>query len=255
MLNDDLIKRTRHSVKNVKDKVRILKNKGVTTGALPKIPTAKYLLKAYENNPVGLRKRLKEFDDFTTKGKIYKTEGGITLTHAVKVYKNREIRRSQLHEQALVRKAEKAGLVTAEDHANKAQRLMTKIEKLDYSDLRMTNYAITNPEGIQLHQRVAVENFMKGLNFGYGFLDNGTFVGKQIEDSIKEQLSELTEDEINDLMETNQRVKNIMNYYRERKAIEEGRTVKFSGGSVQNNINKLEQELPEIVKRYKRLRR
>lgn len=255
MLNDDLIKHTRHSVKNAKDKARILKNKGVTKGALPKIPSAKYLLKAYENDPSGLRKRLKEFDAFTTKGKVYKTEGGISLTHSVKVYKNREIRRSQLYEQSMVNKAEKAGLSTAKQHADKAQRLMTRVEKLEYNDLRMTNYAITNPEAVSLHQKVAVENFMKGLNFGYGYLDNGNFVGKDVEERIKQNLSELTEDEINDLMETNSTVKNIMNYYRERKSVEEGKEVKFSGGSLQSNILKLDKQLPEIVKRYKRLRR
>ena len=63
-LSDDLIKRTRHTVKNYKDKVRILKKKGVSSSAFQKVGSAKELIKAFENDPKGLRKRLRELDSF-----------------------------------------------------------------------------------------------------------------------------------------------------------------------------------------------
>ena len=74
-LSDDLIKRTRKSVKNYKDKVRILKLKGVSSSAFQKVGSAKDLIKAYGEDPKGLRKRLRELDEFSTKGKVYKSKG------------------------------------------------------------------------------------------------------------------------------------------------------------------------------------
>lgn len=257
-LSDDLIKRTRHSVKNYKDKVRILKLKGVSTSAFQKVGSAKDLIKAYGEDPKGLRKRLKELDEFSTKGKVYKTEGGLNLTRTVKLYKNREIRRSQRFEQTLTAKAEKAGLTTADYHLTRAERLLTPIEKLSASKVRSTNYAITSPEFAKLQEKVAVENFLKGINFATGGMDNTTFYGKKVEDYLRDKLSELTEDELVDLMETSSTVKAIMNYYRERdKLRKEGEEdgVEFSGGSLEDNINKLVNEMPNILRHYKNLRK
>lgn len=255
-LSDDLIKRTRHSVKNYKDKVRILKLKGVSASAFQKVGSAKDLIKAYGNDPKGLRKRLKELDEFSTKGKVYKTKGGLNLTPTVKAYKNREIKRSQRFEQELTAKAEKAGLTTAQYHLTRAERLLTPIHKLDVSKVRSTNYAITSPEFQRLQKKVAVDNFMKGINFGLGGMDNSTFHDPNLEKRLKSRLSRLTEDELIDLMETNNTVKTLMNYYREKdKLKEDNETVYFSGGSMDELLEQLDADLPNIIRRYKRLRK
>lgn len=258
-LSDDLIKRTRKSVKNYKDKVRILKLKGVSSSAFQKVGSAKELLKAYGEDPRGLRKRLRELDEFSTKGKVYTTKGGLKLTKTVKTYKNREIRRSQKIEQALTAKAEKAGLTTASYHSTRAERLLTPIEKLDASKVRSTNYAIVSPEFQRLQDKVAVENFMKGINFGVGALDNSTFHDPNLEKRLKNRLSRLTEDELVDLMETNKTVKTLMNYYREKDKVKKGvktdsETVYFSFGSIDELLEDLDQQLPNIIRHYRRLR-
>ena len=259
-LSDDLIKRTRHSVKNYKDKVRILKLKGVSASAFQKVGSAKDLIKAYGDDPKGLRKRLKELDEFSTKGKVYKTKGGLNLTPTVKAYKNREIRRSQRFEQELTAKAEKAGLTTTQYHLTRVERLMTPIHKLDASNVRSTNYAITSPEYQRLQDKVAVENFMKGINFGLGGMDNSVFHDPNLEKRLKSRLSRLTEDELVDLMETNQTVKTLMNYYREKDKLKKGtktdsETVYFSFGSVDELLEQLDADLSNIIRHYKRLRK
>lgn len=258
-LSDDLIKRTRHSVKNYKDKVRILKLKGVSSSAFQKVGTAKELIKAYGEDPKGLRRRLAELDDFSTKGKVYTTKGGLKLTKTVKTYKNREIRRSQKLEQELVAKTEKAGLTTARYHVTRAERLLTPIEKLDVSKVRSTNYAITSPEFQRLQDKVAVDNFMKGINFGVGALDNSTFHDPNLEKRLRNRLSRLTEDELVDLMETNKTVKTLMNYYREKDKVKnktktDSETVYFSFGSIDELLEDLDQQLPSIIQHYRRLR-
>ena len=255
-LSDDLIKRTRHSVKNYKDKVRILKLKGVSTSAFQKVGSAKDLIKAYGEDPKGLRKRLKELDEFSTKGKVYKTKGGLNLTKTVKTYKNREIRRSQKLEQALTAKAEKAGLTTADYHLTRAERLMQRIENVESSKVRSLNYAISSPEFQRLQKKVAVDNFMKGINFGLGGMDNSTFHDPNLEKRLRNRLARLTEDELIDLMETNNTVKTLMNYYREKdKLTDDNEAVYFSGGSMDELLEQLDADLPNIIRRYKRLRK
>lgn len=255
-LSDDLIKRTRKSVKNYKDKVRILKLKGVSSSAFQKVGSAKDLIKAYGEDPKGLRKRLRELDEFSTKGKVYKSKGGLNLTKTVKTYKNREIRRSQKIEQALTAKAEKAGLTTADYHLTKAERLTQRIENVDSSKVRSLNYAITSPEFQRLEKKVAVDNFMKGINFGLGGLDNSTFHDPNLEKRLRNRLSSLREDELVDLMENNKTVKTLMNYYREKdKLLKDNEAVSFSGGSMDELLEELDNDLPNIIRHYKRLRK
>lgn len=255
-LSDDLIKRTRHSVKNYKDKVRILKLKGVSSSAFQKVGSAKELIKAYGEDPKGLRKRLRELDEFSTKGKVYKSKGGLNLTKTVKTYKNREIRRSQKIEQALTAKAEKAGLTSANYHLTKAERLAQRIENVDSSKVRSLNYAITSPEFQRLEKKVAVDNFMKGINFGLGGLDNSTFHDPNLEKRLRSRLSRLNEDELIDLMENNRTVKTLMNYYREKdKLIKDKDSIIFSGGSMDELLEELDNDLPNIIRHYKRLRK
>lgn len=254
-LSDDLIKRTRHSVKNYKDKVRILKLKGVSTSAFQKVGTAKELIKAYGEDPKGLRKRLRELDEFSTKGKVYKSKGGLNLTKTVKTYKNREIRRSQKIEQALTARAERKGLGTADYHLTRAERLTQRIENVDSSKVGSLNYAITSPEFQRLQKKVAVDNFMKGINFGLGGLDNSVFHDPNLEKRLRNRLSRLSEDELVDLMETNPTVKTLMNYYREKdKLTEDNEAVYFSGGSMDELLEELDNDLPNIIRHYRRLR-
>ena len=253
-LNDDLIKRTRKSVKNYRDKERILKKKGVSPLAFQKVGSAKELIKAYEGDPKGLRKRLRELDKFSTKGKVYQTKGGINLTQTVKTFKNREITRSQKLEQGRFARTQKAGLGSSDYHEDRLKRLANRIENVEYNNLRSLNYAVTSPEFEKLGQKVAVENFMKGINFGLGGLDNSTFHNPNLEKRLKERLSQLNEDELNDLLETNKIVKTLMNYYREKDKIENGEEVSFSGGSMDELLEELDNEMPSIIRHYKRLR-
>ena len=216
-LSDDLIKRTRHTVKNYKDKVRILKNKGVSSSAFQKVGSAKELLKAYENDPKGLRKRLRELDSFSTKGKVYKSKGGLNLTQTVKTFKNREILRSRRIESARLEKARKGRLTNIDYHKTRLERLENRIENVNQSSVRSLNYATISPELVNQQRKNAVDNFMNGINFGLGGLDNSTFHDPNLEKRLRNRLSKLTEDEIDDLMENNSTVKNIMNYYHKKK--------------------------------------
>lgn len=250
-INDDLIRRTRHTVKNYKDKVRILKKKGVSTSAFQKVGSAKELIKAYENDPKGLRKRLRELDSFSTKGKVYKSKGGLNLTQTVKTFKNREILRSRKIESARLEKARKGGLTNADYHETRLERLATRIEKVNSSSARSLNYATISPELVKQQKKTAVDNFMKGINFGLGGLDNTMFHDPNLEKRLRNRLSKLTEDEIDDLMENNPTVKNIMNYYREKKQ----KWVEFSGGSMDELLEDLDQQMPNIIRHYKRLRK
>lgn len=250
-LNDDLIRRTRHTVKNYKDKVRILKKKGVSSSAFQKVGSAKELLKAYENDPKGLRKRLRELNSFSTKGKVYKSKGGLNLTQTVKTFKNREITRSRKIESAKLEKARKGGLTNAEYHETRLERLATRIEKVNASSARSLNYATTSPELVKQQKKTAIDNFMKGINFGLGGLDNTMFHDPNLEKRLRNRLSKLTEDEIDDLMENNSTVKNIMNYYREKNH----KWVEFSGGSMDELLENLDQQMPNIIRHYKRLRK
>ena len=250
-LSDDLIKRTRHTVKNYKDKVRILKNKGVSSSAFQKVGSAKELLKAYENDPKGLRKRLRELESFSTKGKVFKSKGGLNLTQTVKTFKNREILRSRRIESARLEKARKGRLTNIDYHKTRLERLENRIENVNQSSVRSLNYATISPELVNQQRKNAVDNFMNGINFGLGGLDNSTFHDPNLEKRLRNRLSKLTEDEIDDLMENNSTVKNIMNYYREKK----NKWVEFSGGDMSELLEEFDQELPSIIKHYKRLRK
>lgn len=250
-LSDDLIKHTRHTVKNYKDKVRILKNKGVSSSAFQKVGSAKELLKAYENDPKGLRKRLRELDSFSTKGKVYKSKGGLNLTQTVKTFKNREILRSRRIESSKLEKARKGGLTNAGYHETRLERLATRIEKVNASSARSLNYATISPELAKQQKKTAVDNFMKGINFGLGGLDNTMFHDPNLEKRLRNRLSKLTEDEIDDLIENNSTIKNIMNYYREK----DKKWVEFSGGSLDELLEDLDQQMPNIIRHYKRLRK
>ena len=250
-LSDDLIKRTRHTVKNYKDKVRILKNKGVSSSAFQKVGSAKELLKAYENDPKGLRKRLRELESFSTKGKVYKSKGGLNLTQTVKTFKNREILRSRRIESAKLEKARKGGLTNSEYHEARLERLGTRIEKVNASSDRSLNYATISPELAKQQKKTAVDNFMKGINFGLGGLDNTMFHDPNLEKRLRNRLSKLTEDELDDLIENNSTVKTIMNYYREK----DKKWVEFSGGSLDELLEDLDQQMPNIIRHYKRLRK
>ena len=92
---------------------------------------------------------------------------------------------------------------------------------------------------------------MKGINFGLGGLDNSTFHDPNLEKRLRNRLSKLTEDEIDDLMENNSTVKTIMNYYREKNQ----KWVEFSGGSMDELLEDLDQQMPNIIKHYRRLRK
>ena len=85
-------------VRSFQQKRRYLQNKGVSKGALPKPVRYKELIKAYSDSPVGLRNRLKTLQAFSTKGEVYKTEGGVNLTKSLAKYKNEEIRRGEKYQ-------------------------------------------------------------------------------------------------------------------------------------------------------------
>lgn len=240
--------RARKSVKNFKDKARILRNKGVSKWALPKVEDARYLIKAYQNNPDALHKRLDEIDKFTTKGKVYKTEGGVGLTSEVKKFKNREIARSYKIEELKYKQAQKFGNVSKRKyHENRMKKLSQNIEQASYDDLKGINYAVTPPE-IELNlKNNAVDNFMSSIDYGF---ENFSFINPKIEERMRERLEELTVDELNDLLENDETVRQIMNYYREKDQPQ----VKFAGESYEDLIEELDRRLPYIVKKYKQAR-
>lgn len=246
-LSDDLVKRTRKSVKNYKDKVRILKKKGVSSSAFQRIGTPSDFLKAYKDNPRALRRRLDELDNFSTKGKVFKTEGGMSLTKTVKTFKNREIRRARLREQNLYDKAKSARLTNLDYRERRLSNLENKIQDVSSSKAKTLNFSITTPEQAILQKRTGVDNFMKAINFGLGGMDNSVFHDPNLEKRLRNRLSKLTEDELDDLLQNNNTVKSIMNYYREK----EHNWVKFSGGTLDERLEELDNELPNIIRRYR----
>lgn len=246
-LSDDLVKRTRKSVKNYKDKVRILKKKGVSTSAFQRIGTPTDFLKAYKDNPRALRRRLDELDNFSTKGNVFKTESGMSLTKTVKTYKNREIRRAKALEQRKYDQAKSARLTNLDIRERRLNKLNTKIQDVSRTQANTLNFSITTPEQAILQKRTGVDNFMKAINFGLGGMDNSVFHDPNLEKRLRNRLSKLTEDELDDLLQNNNTVKSIMNYYREK----EHDWVEFSGGTLDERLEELDRELPNIIRRYK----
>ena len=56
------------------------------------------------------------------------------------------------------------------------------------------------------------------------------------------------------MLTNNSIVKSIMNYYREREKIEEGKEIVFSGGTYEERIKEFSKSIPYIVGSYKRKR-
>lgn len=254
VISDDKMKELRHAVKNYRDKRLILIKKGVSKGALPKAPTAKEIAKAFENNPTGLNKRIREMNNFTTKGEVYKTKGGINLTKTVAKYKNREINQSRKVEELKFNRINKPefdkGLKDYRLH--KVERLQKNIQNLEYSKLQSLNYAISTPERMALGRRTAVDNFFKSIDYGISTLgdeQNVYFYDPKLKERLKRRLDRLTEDEIADLIETDDTVRTLMNYYREKE-----NDVQFSM-SYGDYIELLDKKMPSIIKHYYYLRR
>ena len=254
MLSDDLIRKTKKAVKNAKDKQRILVNKGVSPQMLTKIGTAGEILKAFENDKKGLRKRITQLNRISTKGVVKKTKGGLYTTSTVSRLKNKEIKDSQELEQQLYDKAKRGGLTSTGYHKRRKERLKDiDIESANFETMRSVNYAITNPEFQKLESRQAVGNFLKAINFNWGGMDNDTFYQEEGK-RIRKYVSQLTPDELDDMLTNNSIVKSIMNYYRERDKIENGQEITFSGGSYEERIKELSKSIPYIVGSYKRKR-
>lgn len=246
------IDETRKVVKNWKEKRRQLRLKGVTKQALTKDTNTKELLKAYGNNPSALHKKLNEMRKFTTSGKVYKTEGGVKLTDFVKREKNKEIRESRKYEEIKYNRVKYGfdqGIKDIRKH--KVERLQVPIEKVERSKLGSLNFATTSPEKRVIAKSVAVQNFKSALEYGIGN-SNVMEKDKNFMNRLNRRLDKLTDDEINDLLETNQTVKSIMNFYR---GNDPKRKLEFSGKSIDEYLTDLDNDFPNIMNKYYRLRR
>lgn len=252
-LSDEQKRKAWKAVRNYMQKRRMAQRKGVSKGALPKPVYYKELIKAYENSPTGLNKRLKNLHSFSVKGDVFKTEGGVSLTKAVAKYKNAEMRRGEAYQVGRYDKIKYNKSSSAKDYRKtKVDYLKDKnIENVKYSQLATINYSIENPEQIKVRKSIAVENFYKAL--GVGFNDeNVVSSNPQVKARIDRYLSKFSEDEIADLMTGNATVRALMDYYR---GEDPNQRVEFAGESWEDLIWQFYEDLPNIAKGVYRRRK
>lgn len=253
-ISDDKAKKVRQAVKVYNDKLWVLnRRKGVSKGALPKKASAKAMLKAYANNEQALNKRLAEMARFTTKGKVYKTQGGVKLTDVVKRAKNKEIKSSYIDEKARYERSQRAGLAfQVQDYRKrKVERLSTNIEDIEYSKLTNLNYATSTSEAIGLQKITSVENFKKAIAYAISKDELNNQLDPRFEERLNRRLNALSPDEIADLMETNATVKSIMNLYREKR----NKAIQLESQSYEELLFELDNDFPRVMRRYYRLRK
>ena len=241
------------TVRSYMQKRRYMQSKGVSKGALPKPVSYKEIIKAYGDNPSGLKQRLKTLRNFSTSGEVYKTEGGVYLTKKLATYKNAEIRRGEAYQTDRYNKLKFNKTSNAKDYRKtKLNYLKDKtIENVKYSQLATINYSIENPEQIKVRKSVSVENFMKAINFGMQD-ENVVAQNPQVKARIERYLSKFTEDEIADLMVGNDTVRALMDYYR---GEDPNQRVEFAGESWEDLIWNFYEDLPSIAKGIYRKRK
>ena len=234
-------------------KRRYLQSKGVSKGALPKPVRYKELIEAYVNSPSGLRSRLNNMRSFSTRGEVYKTEGGVSLTKRLKTYKNKEIRRGEAYQVERYNKLKYNKNSNAKGYRKtKVDYLKDKnIENVKYSQLATINYSIENPEQIKVRKKLAVENFFKSLECGFAD-DNVVAQNPMVKARIQRYLDKFSEDEISDLLSTNPTVRAIMDYYR---GEDPSQPIEFAGTSWEDLIWQLYEDMPNIAKGIYRKRK
>lgn len=240
-------------VRSYMQKRRYLMSKGVSKGALPKPVSHKELMKAFAENPSGLRKRLNNLKAFTTRGDVYTTEGGVSLTKNLAKYKNAEIRRGEAYQ------AERYDKLKFRKNSNAKGYRKTKvdylkdktIENVKYSQLATINYSIENPEQIKVRKQTAVDNFFKSLDCGFSD-DNVVTQNPMVKARIQRYLDKFTEDEISDLLTSNPTVRAIMEYYRGENP---NQPIEFAGTSWEDLIWQLYEDMPNIAKGIYRKRK
>lgn len=240
-------------VRSYMQKRRYLQSKGVSKGALPKPVSHRELIKAYVDSPTGLRKRLNNLKSFSTRGEVYKTEGGVSLTKTLAKYKNSEIRRGEAYQIDRYNKLKNFRNSNAKGYRKtKVDYLKDKnIENVKYSQLATINYSIENPEQIKVRKQLAVENFFKSLECGFAD-DNVVTQNPMVKARIQRYLEKFSEDEISDLLTTNPTIRAIMDYYR---GEDPEQPIEFAGTSWEDLIWQLYEEMPEIAKGVYRRRK
>ena len=240
-------------VRSYMQKRRYLQSKGVSKGALPKPVSHRELIQAYENSPTGLRNRLKNLRSFSTRGEVYKTEGGVSLTKKLANYKNKEIRRGEAYQTERYNKLKFHKNSNAKGYRKtKVDYLKDKnIENVKYSQLATINYSIENPEQIKVRKKLAVENFFKSLECGFAD-DSVVSQNPMVKARIQRYLEKFTEDEIADLMTTNGTIRAIMEFYRSE---DSSQPVEFVGDTWEDLIWQLYEDIPEIAKGVYRRRK
>lgn len=251
-ISDALVKKTRRIVKRHNDLVSYAeKYKGISKAVLPKKANADDILKALGNDPKKLNARLRQLQRFTAKGKVYKTDEGVhTTEHILKSRMVKAGQRKRIEERKLA-KAKYLDPDVREYRKNRIKRLEKVSPTATVAEMERAKNAIIDPEYEILQKRTAVTNFKLALATGYADKeDELNALDPHFNERLDRYLNKLTDDEIVDLLENDNTVRQIMEHYREKG----DERLKVAGFDYFDLLTDFMQELPKKVRHYKYLR-
>lgn len=245
--------KTRKAVKKFNELIEYArKYKGVSSAMLPKKANADDILRALGDNPAKLNARLKELGQFTTKGKVFKTDSGVSTTENLMKYKLKQAKKSEKFELGRLARAKDLDPDVQDYRERRVKRLQKLNADSDIREIMRANNAILDPEYIVLQRKTSVTNFKLALMSAYADSEEElNTLNPKFNEHMNKWLNQLTEDEIEDMMLNDPIVRQIMEHYRE-KADED---VTLHGYDYFDLMTEFSEELPNKVRYYKKLRR
>lgn len=247
----DKVKRVRQAVKQYNRKIDYAIEKGVSKTMLPKKANADTIIRELGDKPAKLRTRMKQLRDFSAGGRVYKTRGGVRTTKILFEQKRKERNKALRQEREALKKASELDFSVRDYHERRIERLKNNLDFASAKQLDLLNDSISELEDIEGRKRVAVENFKLGLTYVYFSSEEELQAySPKFNERMNRWLNQLTVDEMQDLLQKNDLVKTIMEYYREKEG-----DVKYSGNTYFDLMVEFQEQLPSIVKHYHYLRK
>ena len=246
------IAKTRKAVKKYNELIEYArKYKGVSSAMLPEKASADAILRAFGDNPKKLNARLKELGRFTTKGKVFKTDSGVSTTENLMKYKLKQAKKSERFEVDRLARAKNLDPDVQDYRQRRVERLQKLTKDSDIKEIMRANRAILDPEYQVLQKKTAVTNFKLALVSAYADSEEElNTLSPKFNEQMNRWLNQLTEDEIEDMLDTDPIVRQIMEHYREKG----DENLEVYGYDYFDLLTDLMQELPSKVRHYKRLR-